>query len=248
MASRDDGATVTSSAKYQDVISTYPDKTTDGYVLSRDTAPLTIGTDESMNVIRVYYVRGEFGYRVEYYYDYELDESATEYGTATFGDVVDTFAHKYGVNYHFAGTSNFPLTVGSDADSNVIRVYYVSPEQEPEPEPEPEPENPIPNPEPELEPEPETEDPTEPETEEPTEDIPDEDVPLGGNDGLIDIPDEDVPLANIPKTGDGMNSSFWLARLEFPPLRLLSSFSRDAAKRIQTPKQNNSSVALQVHP
>ena len=187
---RDDSATVTDSAKFHDVIETYPDKAIDGYVFSRDTAPLTISTDVSNNVIRVYYVKGEFGYRIEYYYDNVLDEDATEYGTATFGEVIDSFTHKYGLNYYFVGTSNFPLTITSNPENNVIRVYYVTPDPiETEPEEEPEPKT-----EPENTPEPETEP-------EDVEDIPDEDVPLADND-LIDIIDEDVPLANIPKTGD----------------------------------------------
>lgn len=219
---RDDRATVTGTAKFHDSISTYPDKAADGYIFDHDTAPLTVDTDPANNVIRVYYVKGEFGYRVEYYYDGVRDDGATEYGTATFGDVIDSFTHKYGLNSHYTGASNFPLTITSDPGSNVIRVYYVTVNNIPDTDPSDPDTIPSTNPDPEqpdgqdseAEPEPGND------LDQDIEDIPDEDVPLtdGGDlagaanegnsseedNGLTDIVDENVPLAD----GNGLINIF----------------------------------------
>ncbi|MGP8315096.1 hypothetical protein ACG0Z4_30020, partial [Enterocloster aldenensis] len=123
---KDDSKTETSSATYQDVIGTYTDKNITGYKFSKvENLPLTIGTDASENVIRVYYVKDAFEYTVEYYYDGEKDDSKTETSSATYQDVVGTYTDKNITGYKFSKVENLPLTIGADASKNVIRVYYV---------------------------------------------------------------------------------------------------------------------------
>ena len=65
----DDTKTETITATYQDVISTYTDKIITGYKLDRtENLPLTVSEVVANNVIRIYYVKDQFDYTVEYYY------------------------------------------------------------------------------------------------------------------------------------------------------------------------------------
>ena len=65
------------------------------------------------------------GYTVEYYYDGIRIPSKTETGTAEFGDVINKYTEKPETGYKLDHTDNLPLTIGEDANANVIKVYYV---------------------------------------------------------------------------------------------------------------------------
>ena len=78
------------------------------------------------NVIRVYYEKAEFSYRVEYYYDGTIDNSKTETKSALFGSVIENYTEKKEEGYKFDKTENFPLTITSDNNQNIIKVYYIT--------------------------------------------------------------------------------------------------------------------------
>ena len=67
---KDDTLTETASAEFGTVINSYPDKCPTGYKFEKhENIPLTIGTDESANVIKVYYVKDTFKLRIHYVYE-----------------------------------------------------------------------------------------------------------------------------------------------------------------------------------
>ena len=84
--------------------------------------PYTIIDGE--NVINVVYsIKDNLTYRVEYYYDGEIDSSKTEYfENVTFGTVITNYKDKLPEGYKFV-SDNAPLTI-EDSQDNVIRVYY----------------------------------------------------------------------------------------------------------------------------
>ena len=118
--------TVQGTATFQDVIDTFEDKNITGYKLEKEeNLPLTITSNEANNVIKVYYVKDNFDYTVEYYYDGELDEEKTEVISATYQDVIDIYDDKNITGYKLEREENFPLTVSEVEANNVIKVYYV---------------------------------------------------------------------------------------------------------------------------
>ncbi len=78
------------------------------------------------NVIRVYYKKAEFSYRVEYYYNNEIDNSKTETKSALFESEINNYTDKNEEGYKFDKTYNFPLTITSDNNQNIIKVYYIT--------------------------------------------------------------------------------------------------------------------------
>ena len=89
--------------------------------------PATIPTVVTTgSYIRIYYVKDQFGYSVEYYYDGVKDESATETGLADYQSVISTYTEKPKTGYHSVAdrTENLPLTIGTDVNNNVIKIYY----------------------------------------------------------------------------------------------------------------------------
>lgn len=83
---KNDKKTETGSAWCKDVIEEYIDKTPDGYEHEKtENLPLTIGTDESKNVIKVYYKK--IGYKVTYvpgdYGTFKTQKHDAKHGDAT---------------------------------------------------------------------------------------------------------------------------------------------------------------------
>jgi len=114
---------------YLDTINSYTDKVITGYKLDKtENVPLTISEVESNNVIKVYYIKDEFNYTVNYYYDGILDEDKTENYTGTYLDVVETYTDKVITGYKFYKHENLPLTITENEEDNVINVYYVKDE------------------------------------------------------------------------------------------------------------------------
>ena len=100
-------------------------KNIEGYTVVDADKKLTIGSDESQNVLVIEYRANTYGYSVEYYYDGVKDESATLNKSAQFNTKVNTYDPKEKPGYKFEKTENLPLTITTDASKNVIKVYYV---------------------------------------------------------------------------------------------------------------------------
>ena len=131
-----DDLTVTGTAAYESTIN-YEDKCPAGYVLDKtipdaENLPLTIGTDESANVIKVYYKKNVFTLTIKYVYEdgskaAETHTENVEFGTAysvTSPDIVGYTPD----NSTVAGTmpaSNVEVTVTYTKRSDLsYTVYY----------------------------------------------------------------------------------------------------------------------------
>ena len=86
--------------------------------------PYTIIDGE--NIINVIYTKKDnLTFRVEYYYDGNIDSSKTEYfENLTYGDVITNYKEKLPAGYRFV-SDTAPLII-DDTEDNVIKVYYVS--------------------------------------------------------------------------------------------------------------------------
>ena len=152
----DNSKTETKSAEYGDIIETYTDKNITGYRLQTTEEgetegieglvdgvvglPLTISENPENNVIKVYYVKDSFNYKVEYYYDGEIDNSKTETKSAEYGSIIEEYTDKNITGYRLQtteegetegieglvdGVVGLPLTISENPENNVIKVYYV---------------------------------------------------------------------------------------------------------------------------
>ena len=75
-------------------------------------------------VINVYYTTNSYKYKVEHYYDGEIDPSRTDTIRALYGSTVEEYNRKPKDGYEFEKAENCPLTIGTDESKNVIKVYY----------------------------------------------------------------------------------------------------------------------------
>lgn len=108
-------------------IDTYPTKQKEGYVFDKtENLPLIVSTDETQNVIKVYYkAREDLSYKVEYYYDGKIDEEKTaEFSNVKFGTIITEYEDKVIEGYQLERVENTPLTVGVNSEENIIKVYY----------------------------------------------------------------------------------------------------------------------------
>ena len=121
----DNAKTDTFPAKYNTQVNRYDDKNIEGYKLERATAPITITTDASKNVIRVYYVKDWFKYTINYYYDGVIDTSATINDKAAFGTTIK-YTDKVQPGFKFVKADGSPLVISVNEAANVINVYYQS--------------------------------------------------------------------------------------------------------------------------
>lgn len=135
----DNSKTESSNAKYETVISTYPDKKEVGYKLEKtENLPLTVSEDKNKNVINVYYVTDEkqtkeLSYTVEYYKNGKKVENDTQVEVVTVHvlepntlqvnqDKINT-ENKY-VGYKLEKTN--PETIPSEINNGgIIKVYYI---------------------------------------------------------------------------------------------------------------------------
>lgn len=123
---RDDTLTEVKRAKEGIVINTYNEKAIEGYKLEKmSNYPLTVSSEEGANIIRIYYVKANFEYSIEYYYDGVRDDELTETQETAYQTKIKTYTNNIKTGYRLDKTSNFPLTVGVNVGYNVIRVYYV---------------------------------------------------------------------------------------------------------------------------
>ena len=121
----DNSKTDTFKAKYNTQVNTYADKKEPGYKFERATAPITITTDASKNVIRVYYVKDWFKYTINYYYDGVIDTSATINDKAAFGTTIK-YTDKVKPGFKFVKADGSPLVISINEAANVINVHYQS--------------------------------------------------------------------------------------------------------------------------
>jgi uncharacterized repeat protein (TIGR01451 family)/uncharacterized repeat protein (TIGR02543 family)/LPXTG-motif cell wall-anchored protein len=121
----DGDLTATGSALFGSQVSSYTPQLKDGYVFSSDTAPITISAIAANNVIKVYYVKDSFGYAIEYYYDGIIDSDETVTGSALFGSQITTYTDKNITGYKLDSVDTLPMTITSNPDNNVLKVYYV---------------------------------------------------------------------------------------------------------------------------
>ena len=121
----DNAKTDTFPAKYNTQVNRYDDKNIQGYKLERATTPITITTDTSKNVIRVYYVKDKFKYTINYYYDNVIDTSATINAMAEFGTTIK-YTDKVKPGFKFVRADGSPLVISINEAANVINVHYQS--------------------------------------------------------------------------------------------------------------------------
>lgn len=90
-----------------------------------DSSKKTIIIEEDNQEINFYYtIKDDLKYRVEYYFDGEIDSSKTDYFEGfTYGTVIRNYTDKLPRGYRF-DKDTAPLTI-DDEKENVIKVYYV---------------------------------------------------------------------------------------------------------------------------
>ena len=106
-----------------------------GYVLDHtnpsltdNAASLILGTDTSKNVINIYYRRGDFGYKVEFYKEGQsipfetLDKGEQKLGTAISASKEDVVS-KTPVGYKHKETTGATV-ISANISQNIIKVYY----------------------------------------------------------------------------------------------------------------------------
>ena len=121
----DNSKTIINKKQFKDIIDTYEDKNIDGYKLDTvDGLPLEITSNPDNNIIKVYYIKDNFEYRVEYYYDNVIDENKTIVDIKQFKDIVDIYEDKIIDGYKLDTVDGLPLEITSNPDNNVIKVYY----------------------------------------------------------------------------------------------------------------------------
>ena len=81
--------------------------------------------DESEIVVTYYYrLKPTYQYKIEYYFDGQIDDSLTETGEAIEDKVIDSYTDKVKDGYVFEKTENYPLTISTNEEENIIKVYY----------------------------------------------------------------------------------------------------------------------------
>ena len=72
------------------------------------------------------WVKDSFNYKVEYYYNDVKDDTKTETTKVEFETVIENYTGKPVAGYQFDRVENLPLTVSSNPENNVIKVYYIT--------------------------------------------------------------------------------------------------------------------------
>ena len=123
----DESKTDTFTAEQYDIVNSYEKKNITGYRLSKtDNYPLTVKRTEEENIIKIYYIKDTFNYKIEYYYDGSLNEANTETKRAYYLDEINKYVEKsFNGGYKLDKTENLPLTITENEDNNIIKVYYV---------------------------------------------------------------------------------------------------------------------------
>lgn len=126
----DSSLTQTGKAKYQDIVSEYEKKEIDGFTFNRvEGAPLTISAQPNNNVIKIYYDRNLYNYRVEYYYEdlngnMKLNNDISYNKDVRYGTVIDNVTDGLVTGFYYLKDEGLPLTVSLEENKNLIKVYY----------------------------------------------------------------------------------------------------------------------------
>ena len=81
--------------------------------------------EESEIVVTYYYrLKPKYEYKIEYYYDGNLDDALTQTGEEIENKVIDTYTPQLKEGYVFDHTEGLPLTISTDINNNIIKVYY----------------------------------------------------------------------------------------------------------------------------
>jgi len=111
---------------YETIVEEVTNKVIPGYKLEKtENLPLTVQEYEGLNIIKVYYIKDQFNYTVNYYYDGIKDEKNANTYTATYEDIINTYEDKVRDGYRLEKIVNMPLQITEVAENNVIDVYYV---------------------------------------------------------------------------------------------------------------------------
>ncbi|MCM1561091.1 MAG: InlB B-repeat-containing protein [Butyrivibrio sp.] len=101
-----------------------------GYVKPEpDSQTLKIGADETENVITFTYTKGKYNYRVEYYYN-STTPNTTISDKELYGTQVENISRPSTMIYKgailaLARVDGLPLTITTDEEANVIKLYYL---------------------------------------------------------------------------------------------------------------------------
>ena len=125
----DDTKTEQKTAQYGEKIDNYKDKVIDGYVFDKtEGKPLTISTDTSKNLIKVYYVRrADLSYTVNYLEKgtNKVLKTAKVVNNKAFNDVIKAENEVEPISkYNYDSSDKETLTIGTDNSKNVINLYY----------------------------------------------------------------------------------------------------------------------------
>ena len=81
--------------------------------------------NESEIVVTYYYrLKPMYDYKVEYYYDGQIDETQTENLEAIEGKEISEYPEKQKDGYIFDKVEGIPLTISAEEENNIIKVYY----------------------------------------------------------------------------------------------------------------------------
>ncbi len=96
-----------------------------GYTFEGEAPSMVIAT--TGNVIKVVYVKAKYEYKVEYYFDGNLDSNLTETKSEKYGTKIETYYDKVKTGYKLEKTENLPLIISEVITQNIIKVYYSKP-------------------------------------------------------------------------------------------------------------------------
>jgi len=99
-----------------------------GYTYSGECDPQNPVVDAEHDTLILYYEKNSYQYQILFYYDGILDDSLTVSGTALYGSQI-TFSQQqyptaFKADFALHHVDGAPLTIGTDANKNVIKVYF----------------------------------------------------------------------------------------------------------------------------
>lgn len=90
-----------------------------------------IGLNQSVNANNLFINYNNLKYKVEYYFDGNIEESSTiTVGENSKGKVINTYEERNKVGYKLGKVENLPLTITENEDKNVIKVHYIKDEDQ----------------------------------------------------------------------------------------------------------------------
>ena len=127
--SKVEGETVEDEIKTGSVGDMYVTKETENkksiYKLVGEPENASGNIEEEQIVVNYYYTLKNYNYSIEYYYDGEKDETATEIGEQKYGDQITTYKDKIKPGYKLEKVEGNPITIKEDESKNVMKIYYI---------------------------------------------------------------------------------------------------------------------------